>query len=256
MLPDLRRFANTTRAIAADWSSRPFSNDTWTSTGIVWGNTNNRPLQVVNAHGLAGVQKPGHDQPTNPFTAATEKIVADLAHCISLPVPPVTLWDRGAGAVPQYVAVSAWAYDNVLTWGQAAGALSQAQSAQLLPWASAMLPFESWISATDRQNPGNVLVSLAPSGEILGAWIDYSFSLDYSWKGNHIQACNIPPLYPPVGAAVQADMIEVAERIKGMDNTAIEGIVNRIPIEYLPRGIADNILRNLLSRRDTVRALF
>jgi hypothetical protein len=119
-----------------------------------------------------------------------------------------------------------------------------------------MVPFESWIGAEDRQNPGNVLIGEDANGEVLGAWIDYAFSLDHTWKGNHIPACHVPPAYPQVGAAPALDiMIEVADRIVGMDNALIEGAVNYIPSDYLPRGIADNIIRNLLSRRASVRAL-
>ena len=189
-------------------------------------------------------------------TPQRPKRLSDLAHCLRLPVPPITLWDRGTAAgSPRYVAVSAWAYEGALTWGQAEAGLTAPQRAALLPWASAMAPFESWIGADDRQNPGNMLVGVSSSGEVLGAWIDYAFSLDFTWKGNHIQACHVPPIYPAVGAAMTEAMIEVADRIVSIDNATIEGIVNRVPSEYLPQVIAANIIRNLQSRRASVRAL-
>jgi hypothetical protein len=256
VLPDFRRFADATRAIDKRWSTCACSGDAWVPTGIGWGHTNNRPVQVATPSGLIGVQKPGLVSPTNPNTAATEKIVADLAHHLGLPVPPVTLWDRGASASPpRFVAVSAWAYTNALTWGQADPGMSPQQRTELVPWASAMVPFESWISAGDRQNPGNMLVGISPGGEVLGAWIDYAFALDFVWKGNHMTQCDVPPLYPAVGLPLRDVMIEVADGIVGMDNAIIEGIVNRVPSEYLPRAVADNIIRNLLSRRASVRAL-
>lgn len=256
VLPNFRRFADATRAIDVRWSSCACSGDAWAPTGIGWGHTNNRPVQVTTPSGLIGVQKPGHGNPTNPQTAATEKIVADLAHHLGLPVPPVTLWDRGTSApLPRLVAISAWAYTNAITWGQAEPGMTPPQRAALVPWASAMVPFECWISAADRQNPGNVLIGVDPSGEVLGAWIDYSFALDHIWKGNNMPQCHVPPMYPPVGAALQDAMIEVADRIVGIDNATVEGIINRIPSEYLPRPVADNIARNLLSRRAGVRAL-
>jgi hypothetical protein len=116
-------------------------------------------LQVANAAGLLGVQKPGKPGATNPHTAATEKIVADLAHVIGLPVPPVTLWDRGATTgEPRYVAVSVWAFASPLTWAQGSHLLTPQQRELLIPLASAMIPFEMWIDAQDRQNDGNVLV--------------------------------------------------------------------------------------------------
>jgi hypothetical protein len=49
-------------------------------------------------------------------------------------------------------------------------------------------------------------------------------------------------------------MIAVADKIAAVDNALIEGIVNRVPSEYLPRNVAENIIRNLISRRATLRA--
>jgi hypothetical protein len=254
LLPDFRRFAERTKAVDAAWSSCPSSGDRWTRTGVAWG-TNNAPVQVANASGLLGVQKPGHDHPDNPYTAATEKIVADLAYNLGLPVPPVTLWDRGTAAgSPRYVAVSAWAYTGALQWGQVEAHFTPNQRNELLPWASAMIPFETWLAAQDRQNAGNMLAALGPGGETLGAWIDYAFSLDYVWKGNHMPDCQVTALYPPVGAPVRDVMIAVADKIAAVDNALIEGIVNRVPSEYLPRNVAENIIRNLISRRATLRA--
>jgi hypothetical protein len=216
----------------------------------------NAPIQVKNANGVTGVQKPGLAAPTNPHTAATEKIVADLAYHLGLPIPPATLWDRGPSAgAPRYVAVSAWAYEKPHTWAEVDAALTPAQRAELIPWASAMLPFESWIDAQDRQNAGNVVVGTAANGAALAAWIDYAFSLDHVWKGNPVTSCHAPPIYPPVGAAMNDVMIEVADRIGRVENAVIEGIVNRIPSEYLPGPAAYNVIRNLRSRRGLVRAL-
>jgi hypothetical protein len=250
----LRRFSSATETIANVWSSCASSGDAWTSTGVVWG-TENAPVQVVNRAGLTGVQKPGKPQPTNPHTAATEKIVADLAHCLGLPIPPATLWDRGSGAsAPRLVAVSAWAFDNALTWGQVEKDLTPTQRAALVPLASAMIPFERWIGAEDRQNAGNVLVGVVDGGRVFGAWIDFAFALDHGWKGNVVQACHVPPIFPPIGPA-QGDVVKaIADRIARMENSAIEGVVNRVPVDYLPRPVADNIIRNLLARRNQLRA--
>jgi hypothetical protein len=198
LVQDFRRFTASTQAIDQNWSTCPCSGDAWTATGIVWG-TNNGPIQVKNGAGVLGVQKPGHSNPTNPHTAATEKVVADLAYHLNLPVPPATLWDRGAAlGLPRYVVISAWACDNVLSWDQAQAGLSAAQRDALLSSASAMLPFESWISADDRQNGGNVLIAVDAHGDVQGAWIDYAFSLDHLWKGNLVPDCGVPALFPPI----------------------------------------------------------
>jgi hypothetical protein len=119
-----------------------------------------------------------------------------------------------------------------------------------------MIPFEIWISADDRQNASNVLVGIEQTGEATGAWIDYAFSLDHTWKGNNHLACALTPLYPPVGPPDTGIMKSSAQRIAAVDNSTVEAIINRIPPDYLPRGAADNIIRNLLSRRPTVSALW
>lgn len=256
MLIGFRRFAPATCAIDAAWCSTFSSGDIWTPTGLTW-QTNNGPLQVANATGFIGVQKPGHGKPTNAHTAATEKIVADLAAVIGLPIPPVTLWDRGpASGNPQYVAVSAWAFEQALTWQQGEKSLNAQHRDQLMRPASAMVVFEAWIGAQDRQNAGNVLITLDATGEALGAWIDYTFALDHVWKGNNNAACALGPLYPPLGAANVPVMKEVTEEIEAIDNRTIEGIINRVPSSYLPRAVADNIIRNLISRRAAVRGLW
>jgi hypothetical protein len=188
---DLRHFAPSTEALDEAWCSCACTGDVWTPTGHQWA-SENAPVQVSNAAGTVGVQKPGKVGVSNPHTPATEKIVADLARVIGLPIPPVTLWDRGAGNDPRYVAVSAWAFVSPLTWRQAEPMMIDEQKAALIPAASAMVPFEMWVGATDRQNNGNVLVDgdLAP---VRGAWIDDAFSLEHVWKGNLAPATDVAP---------------------------------------------------------------
>jgi hypothetical protein len=153
------------------------------------------------------------------------------------------------------VCISAWAFQQALQWGQAEAGVTQAQRDALLAWASAMMPFESWIGAQDRQNAGNMLVGMSPIGEIAGAWIDYAFSLDHTWKGGLVAGCAVLPLYPALGNPA-AEMVKlVVDRISALDDAVIEGIVKRVPSEYLPQPVAVNVIRNLLARRADVTTL-
>ena len=254
-VPDLRHFAPATQALDDAWCSCTCSGDTWTPTGHQWG-TENGPLKVANGAGVSGVQKPGKVGVSNPHTPATEKIVADLAKIIGLPIPPITLHDRGTAAGdPRYVAISAWAFDSPVTWAQAEPLLSSAQKASLIPAASAMIPFEMWIGATDRQNGGNVLIDGTLGTPIKGAWIDYAFALDHLWKGNLHPVGGVLPMYPAIGVPDQAVMKAVAALILKVDDAAIGGIVNRIAAEYLPAPVAANIVRNLVARKPQVSAM-
>ena len=145
LLLDLRHFAPRTEALDDAWCSCACSGNSWTPTGEQWG-TNNGPIKVVDAAGNAGVQKPGKIGVTNPHTAATEKIAEDLSKLVGLPVPAITLDDRGAAAgEPRFVTVSAWAFEAPVTRAQAEPQLSPAQGASLIKAASAMIPFELWI---------------------------------------------------------------------------------------------------------------
>jgi hypothetical protein len=256
-LEGFRWFAPSTCAIDAVWSTTAFSGDAWKETGIRWG-TSNGPSQLENGSGMFGVQKPGIAKPTNPYTAATEKIVADLAFTLELPVPPVTLWDRGAAAgEPRHVAVSAWAFDQPFPWRQIEALLTRDHLAQLVRPASAVLPFEEWIGAADRQNDGNVLIGFGPDmEEALGAWIDYAWSLDHIWKGNDRPNCMVRELYPRVGILDTHAAKGTAERIASVDSKTIEEIINRVPSDYLPAGVAESILRNLLLRQPAVHRLW
>jgi hypothetical protein len=254
---DLRQFAPSTDAICEAWCGCASIGQTWNLTGMSWA-TNNGPLQVSSQDGFLGVQKPGRDGVTNPYTAATEKIVADLAGVIGLPIPPVTLWDRGAAAGdPRFVAMSAWAFSSALTWAQAETLLTAEQKLSLAGAASAVLPFEVWVSAQDRQNPGNMLVDgNLVDNQARGAWIDYSFSLDYFWKGNLDVSTNVPQIYPPVGGLDVSRAREAATAISMVDPATIEGIVNRVPEDYLPKAAGQNIIRNLLARQAPVFSAF
>lgn len=127
--------------------------------------------------------------------------------------------------------------------------------AALVPAMSAMVPFEAWIAAGDRQNGGNVLVAVLPTGEPVAAWIDYAFSLDHAWERNLHTTCTLPPCYPPLGEPDPAIMKEIACRIEAMKDEEIEGVVNRIPGNCLEKAVRDSICANLLERRAAVRGL-
>lgn len=260
----LRSFAPATNAIDRTWSTTVWSGDDWKPTGIHWP-TNTAPLQLVNAGGLLGVQKPGpvdgpdpeYTAPRNPHTAATEKIVADLAFVLGLPIPPVILWDRGREASGErYVAVSAWAFQQPMSWRDAEPTLNAAQRSALVPQASAIVPFEIWIGATDRRNAGNVLISVDSLQQSRGAWIDYAYALGYGANGKSEDSRALVPLFPPVGGPNIEMMKAVADAIAALSDEVIDRVVSRIPSEYLPHGVAQSIMRGLLSRQPLVKELF
>jgi hypothetical protein len=256
LVDDLRRFAPKTKAIEAAWSGAASSGDVWSPTGVRFG-TSCEPVQVRNAAGLLGVKKPGAGiDRVYPYMPATEKIVADLAFALGLPVPPVTLWNAGDGkGGPLYHCVSAWAFTAPVTWSQVKDKFPGASAAALIPAMSAMVPFETWIDAKDRHGE-NVLLAAEPAGRPVVAWIDYAFSLDFVWKGNPTPIGALAPHNPPFGSPDRDVMIEVADRISAIDDGIVEEIINRIPADCLPQAVAKSICSNLLVRRKPLRALW
>jgi len=153
-----RRFSAEIEALARAWSTSAVSTDTWTPTGKSWG-SNSNPIMVVNQNSLQGVAKPGSPRPDKVLRAANEKICSDLAYMLNLPIPPVTLWDRGNGFVGErYCAISAWAFAQCIEWPAAKPKLSAAQIDQAKHIAGAMKVFDTWTASSDR-NDAHVLVA-------------------------------------------------------------------------------------------------
>src|SRR5262249_52271844 len=136
------------------------------------------PFVAERADGLRGLAKPGSKKSDGIARAAHEKIASDLAYHLELPVPPVTLWDRGEGShAERYVAISAWAFPTVFSWDEATSRPRGGRGDGPGKW-----PFETWIGATDRKSD-HALVSKTTDGSLQLAFIDYAYSLSYVWSG-------------------------------------------------------------------------
>lgn len=123
---EFRNFSAEIEALADIWSASVMTTDQWVPTGRAWG-TNSSPLEVGNRNNVRGVAKPGRLIGDKCLRAMHEKIVSDLAYVLGLPVPPVILWDRGAGHDDRYCAVSAWAFGGANEWPHVKGKLKPVQ---------------------------------------------------------------------------------------------------------------------------------
>jgi hypothetical protein len=137
---------------------------------------------------MIGVAKPGPPRAAqdNHFRAAHEKIAFDLAHLISLPVPPVVLWAEGIGTVYKVGrSISCWAFPQGTKWSNAdsKGLISSAQKRSVAEVASAMRVFHTWIGDGDRK-PDHVFVDLnSPPGHLNVAYFDHGNSMMGQWTG-------------------------------------------------------------------------
>ncbi len=190
---------------------------------------------------LVGVAKPL--KPHNCPFAAHEKIASDLAYDLALPVPPVTLWDRGPlnNGDCQYVAISVVPFPQPREWGKINGdptlrGLTDLIRRRMSTAMSAMCVFDAWVQNTDHNNhPGNLLVSVDPdeTRPLRLAYIDYSYSMTHSWPNDEWRGTSCPPAYDrhvPVDIGV---IQETARRVQDLPEANIRELVERIPAEYV-----------------------
>jgi hypothetical protein len=178
-MPNFRSFSAELELLSDVWSTSAITTDAWNPTGKRWA-TNSQPFEVSNQNNIRGVAKPGAIINDRCLRAAHEKIVSDLAYVLSLPIPPVVLWDCGEAHVgDRYTAISAMAFARANEWPIARQRLTAAQTAGASRVAGAMRAFDTWVAASDRKGD-HVLVRDDEAKDAIGiAQIDYAFALSY-----------------------------------------------------------------------------
>lgn len=214
-------------------------------------------------NGYAKPSKIDNSPMPNP-RAAHEKIAADLAFELGLPLPPVLL-HRWPGAPPQgdqrFVAISLQPFLNVHKWQhiEAVPALAQEMKLELRPVASALVPFDTWLDNGDRPNSGNLIVSKDATDltkPLRVAYIDYSNSMICEWRNRAHTDIPVRPIYPTDQKDADVNVMEcILKRIETVDAATINGIVNRIPNDFAAPAVRAQILGGLLHRQSRVRAV-
>lgn len=162
-----------------------------------------------------GVRLPDADRKCH---AAREKIAADLAFDLSLPVPPAILWRRPGQPthVETQVVVSQFVYPEDVKWFMVEYGnvrpvvLSSDEAAEILRRASGMLAFDTWVDQHEH----------AP---LLHRHLD------------------------------PARLEEVIRSIEVLPDSHIHEIVERIPDDFLPRAEKAMLEAALLGRRVLIR---
>ena len=242
-----RNFDPEVEKLATEWAASACTEAEWEDLGP-FGATESKPFRVARrSDGTVGLAKPGRKSNDSTARAAHEKIASDLAYHLGLPVPPVILWDRCRDDVSvRHVSISAWAFSPALTWPEVQAALTPDQRLQVARCASAMMAFESWISADDRKADHLLLNAVEPDGHVQLAFIDYAYSMSKSWQGSEA-AKGHASSFLPLDRNEEA-LHEVADRIVGFDKALIEHIVSRVPGHYVSEKQRDVVLSNLVSR--------
>jgi hypothetical protein len=219
----------------------------------------------VSCAGIRGYLKPTNENPPvgqHP-RAAHEKIAADLAFDLRLPVPAAILVDGiKCGCKVQASVVSLVVFPEVQKWqhaiaNPAALAIAHNILRSTRGYWSGMLAFDTWIQNTDRNNAGNVLVGTDPKSDpALSAPIfcDHANSLlQAGWKEGTPHVPTLPPLLPVLADFCDKNVaMQTAEQIANFPDQAVSEIVERIPHDYLSAQQKAIIVDGLLKRKQFV----
>ncbi len=205
---------------------------------------------------VRAVAKPSSNNPavSDVAVAAHEKICADLAYDLELPVPPVILWnrDRPPAGEEQFTAISAVPFPAPRQWSEIKNNPAQLNAARgkMTAVVSAMTVFDTWVQNVDHNDhPGNLLISMDSAGELQVAYIDYAYSLAYPWKGQqaNYQQCCSP--YDPKIAADATIQRSVISAVQAFPEASIRDLVGRVPKEFLSSQHRTLIVDGLLDRQ-------
>jgi hypothetical protein len=212
--------------------------------------------------------KPGTaSAPDLALIAAREKIVSDLAHDLSLPVPPAQLAIRrdAADGCPKHVVVSLVMYPVQWPWEQVRylqvdDSPQGLALAKVLGDCAGMLAFDTWVDQEDHaDHPSNVVwgYDTARPGVSELIFLDYARALGFNgkweaegWKT--VAAAPFPRLLKDtlVPAALQA----VVDKIEKFPDDRIIEIVSRIPDVFMHPKQRELVAGALVYRKGLVRS--
>jgi hypothetical protein len=254
--------------IAKDWRSRPISPLSWkpcqNQAGVVeseargcYAEADGFPRRVY--------MKPIEalrDEATH-ARAAREKIAADLAFDLGLPVPPVqlTMYQMTKGMIPAGVSLVMypvqWSWDQVKT-AEVKPTVHGAALAKVLGACSPMLAFDTWVKQTDHHDhPHNIIWGYDPEDlpDSRVVFLDYANSMGYdkSWRTGgwaHVVEALFPPLL--LKYLDKKALAGAVRSIAEYPEASIREIVTRNPESHLSKEQQDLILEGLVGRRKLV----
>lgn len=205
-----------------------------------------------------------------PGIAAREKICADLAADLEVPVPPVVLLDRPcAPGEERYCAASLVMFPQQMSWAQ----IDPATTGYPFPLIERMLNdlpeagakaivFDTWVDQPDHNTAAGNHNIIAGTNDLAAGTgtivlLDYQLALGAhgQWEGSMAGRVVLAALPNPlVRRADRRAVDNLLERLEALDDRKIEDVVTRIPTEYLSADDRETIIRGLLVRKPLVRA--
>lgn len=239
-------------ALARRWRDQVYTRQHWTEetrprsegdSGTVW----------VRSGNDSGIGKPIKRR-INFDHAASEKIASDLAHDLLLPIPPVVLWQRNPVDPDQErdCCISA-SVPDARELEPLFKSLSGEEQTRLRQSASAMLPFNYWIAAQDRQIL-NTLIGSGAHGEPVFVFIDYarSFAGNPNFSSHGSYHHELLELLGRLGGVCIESARYTVQQILDLPDVTIAEIVHRIPSRYFTLQPGGWISDHLISRKSTL----
>ncbi len=248
------RFSSADMALAKEWSSLVESPYEWCFGDKLKGEAGSYEVYTPDRM-LRAAAKPSIAQHDGIPRAAHEKIAADLAHHLDVPVPASCLWTNKATG--KSYSISRWAFIECETWIGATrlGVIGPDYLQSARPTISVGAVFHTWIGNTD-PNGENVLVNTRAPNVPGIAFIDHAFSMSQMWQRDDEELRKAGTDYCGVISLLPGPMAEVVAKIQSLDEALIREIICRIPDNYLPCDRRRIIIANLLRRRQQLAGLF
>lgn len=248
-------------SICEEWRQRLFSSADWSPTSDQPSSGEANGIKVASDSVPFGAYlKPGREKNDNISRAANEKICADLAQDVDVPVPPALLCDQDSviDDQPECTVLSLYLSDQ-------AWSLRDLQDISDPPWdlledaleeASTVVAFDAWVGNTDTDT-GNTVFIEDQEGNYRAVHIDLAYALNKKgrWEdGNGGQVT--PPNYHDRVADNfdEEEILEGANRIESYSDINIEQIVERIPDSYMQPDEREVVASALIERRSRVRS--
>jgi hypothetical protein len=268
-MPIVRCFGHKVEAIAAAWRTEALTSLMWSQSGNpgeAGGQAQGFFVRCGEVTGFAKPSKQSNEPADAPPRAAHEKIASDLAFDLQLPIPPAILWRRQVASSDQETlcAISLVPFQPAHKWQHVeATPLARDRIAGMMSSsASSMSVFDTWVDNRDRANGGNLLVTEdLTTGSVHWAYIDYAYSLTYSWgKGTVPTVAGCCERYP-VQTAVDHDAINrTVQAIEMLQEDTIRSIVNRLTPDFFDAApgsvITDGLLRRRAGLRNALRQVY
>lgn len=233
-----------------DWRLHCACSANWT-LGVPVGRGESQPRHATREDGLKGVAKPAIQAGGGTPRAAHEKIAADLACHLGLPVPPVLLWTDPT--TRELYAISSWACRQPEVWQNQKGLLSATFVKNCSQFIADITIFHSWIGDTDR-NEGNTIVDMESNEtDPKLFFIDHAFCFGYNPRFHGHDPAWVTHNYYPAHHIAKTQMSSITDLVEKMQPDLISDVVGRIPDAFLSPDKRSGITQELVRRQSVLR---